>query len=151
MIQIIKEMINMGIRPCPPPTLPNEPPECEQRREQISGVIFNAPNGWQVGFINVLQDFAATVNPLNPNSCEGVFGAGFHLARVEELLVLSTLNTLRQMFTVNGQSCPVLVWSTISGIPTLVYVVPESPNPIIVVPTPSVFCPAYSICINSGS
>jgi hypothetical protein len=134
---------------CPPATQPNEPPECALRRQEISGDVFVATNGWEVGFVNVLEDYPTTINNSNVTSCEGVFGGGFHLAPVEELLVLR--NTLRQMFSVNGQSCPVLIWSTIGGTPTLVYVVPESPNHIIVVPTPSIFCPAYHICINSGA
>lgn len=134
---------------CPPATQPNEPPECEQRRQQISGDIFPASNGFQFGFINTLQDFPTIMDPLNPNGCEGVFSGGWHLAPVEELLVIS--NDIRQGFRVNGQPlCPMLIWSTIGGVPTLVYVVLESPNPFIVVPTPSIFCPAYAICINSG-
>lgn len=140
----------MGIRPCPPPTQPNEPPECELRRQQISGDNFNASNGWQFGFVNVLQDFPTTIDETNVNSCVGVFGGSHHLAPIEELLVIS--NDIRQAFRVNGQPlCPMLIWSTIAGEPTLVFVDLESPNPFTIVPTPSIFCPAYHICINSGA
>jgi hypothetical protein len=140
----------MGIRPCPPPTQPNEPTECELRRQQISGDIFNAPNGWQFGFVNVLLDFPSTIDELNPNSCAGVFGGGFHLAPLEQLLVIS--NDIRQAFRVNGQPlCPMLIWSTIAGEPTLLLVDVESPIPFTIVQTPSLSCPAYRICINSGA
>jgi hypothetical protein len=136
----------VGIRRCPRPTQPNEPPECELRRQQIDGRVFSASNGWQFGFVNVLQDFPTTIDNANPNSCEGTFGFGFHLASFEELLVIS--NDIRQGFQ---PLCPMLIWSTIAGEPTLVFVDLESPVPFIVVPTPSLLCPAYHICINSGA
>ncbi|KRF52274.1 hypothetical protein ASG99_27970 [Bacillus sp. Soil768D1] len=136
---------------CPPATQPNEPPECEQRRQQINGDVFNAANGFQFGLINVLQDFPTATNPANPNGCEGVFGGGWHIPPIEELLLIE--NDIRQNFRVNGEPlCPMLIWALVSGSPTLVYVVPESPFTIIVVPTPpSIFCLAYSLCINSGA
>lgn len=134
---------------CPPPTLPNESPGCEQARQQISGDVFVASNGWEFGFINVQQDFLSTVDPNNPNSCQGFFGGGWHLAPIEELRVIS--NDIRNAFS-SITFCPMLIWSTIDGVITLVYVVLESPDRFIVVPTTSasLSCPAYSICINSG-
>ncbi|MGG3623875.1 hypothetical protein ABES25_10020 [Bacillus gobiensis] len=135
---------------CPPATQPNEPPECEQRRQQISGDIVNASNGWQLGFVNALQDFPTTIDPSNVNSCEGTFVGGFHLAPVEEMLVV--INDMRQGFRVNGQPlCPMLIWSTVAGDPTLVFVDLESPIPFTIVPTPSLNCPAYHFCFNTGA
>jgi hypothetical protein len=140
----------MGIRPCPPPTQPNEPPECELRRQQISGDIFTATNGWEFGFVNVLLDFPSTIDETNLNSCVGFLGGQMHLAPIEELLVIS--NDIRQAFRVNGQPlCPMLIWSTIAGEPTLLLVDVESPIPFTIVATPSLSCPAYRICINSGA
>ena len=50
---------------CPPATLPNEPPECEQRRQDVSGDVFGADNGLQVGFVNQLMDFNDTTDNSN--------------------------------------------------------------------------------------
>ena len=133
---------------CPPATLPNEPPECEQRRQDVSGDVFNAANGFQIGFVNQLMDFNDTTDPLNPFSCEGAFVGGFHLAPVEELVVPAVRDTVTEILQ---PGCSVLVWTTINGIPTLAYILPGSPDFIEIVPTPSLSCLAYHICINSGA
>jgi hypothetical protein len=67
---------------CPPPTQPNEPRECEQRRQQISGDVFVADNGFEFGFLNVLADYPTTIDNSNPTSCEGflvVVGTWHHM------------------------------------------------------------------------
>lgn len=133
---------------CPPATTRKESPECEQRRQEVSGDVFNADNGWQIGFVNELMNFNDTTDNSNPNSCEGVFGGGFHLATVEEFdnpFVRDTVTEILQ------PGCPVLVWTTNNGIPTLAYILPGCPDFIIIAPTPSLSCLAYHICINSGA
>ena len=131
---------------CPPPVCPHEPPECEQRRKEISGDVFEADNGWQIGFVNVLQTYAQIQDPLNLFSCEGTFGGGWHISPMAELEDPSVRNTLLEMFGL----CSVVVWATDNGVPTLVKVIPGSDEPARILPTPSLSCLAYSICINSG-
>ena len=131
---------------CPPPICPHEPPACKLRRTEISGDIFNAANGWQIGFINELQTYAQTQDPTSPLSCEGTFGGGWHLSPVEELEIPAVRNTLLEMFGL----CPIVVWATNNGVPTLVKIIPGSNDPERILPTPSLCCLAFSICINSG-
>ena len=131
---------------CPPPICPNEPPECKLRRTEINGDIFNAANGFQIAFINELQTYAQTQDPTSPLSCEGMFGAGFHLSPVAELEDPAVRNTLLEMFGL----CPVVVWATNNGVPTLVKIIPGSNDPERILPTPSLSCLAFAICINSG-
>ena len=133
---------------CPSATTRKEPPECEQRRGDVSGDVFNADNGWQIGFVNQLTNFNDTTDSTNPNSCEGVFGGGFHLASVEEFanpFVSSVVTEILQ------PRCPVLVWTTNAGKPTLAYILPGCPDFIKIVKTPSLTCLAYHFCINSGA
>jgi len=132
---------------CPPATTRKEPPECEQRRQDVSGNVFDATNGWLIGFNNQLMDFNDTTDNLNPNSCEGFFGGGWHLAPVEELVDPAASNTITEILQ---PCCPVLIWTTNAGIPTLAYILPGCPEFIKIVPTPSLSCLAYHVCINSG-
>lgn len=106
----------MGIPPCPPPTLPNEPPECEQRRQQLQAtnphLEFDDNIQW---FIFNTQSTLEEAT----NSC-----AGFGTVTIEELAVINLI--------VNNQPlCPMLVWATLNGNPTLAFVVPSA-NPAVI-------------------
>jgi hypothetical protein len=123
---------------CPLPTQPNEPPECEQRREQ-----FEAGNPYQNLAINLVYSFFNELRDFNTSSqfCQEIPG-GFRPITVQELTSIS--NDLR----VNQQPlCPMLVWATNNGVPTLTFVAPGSANPVTIVPTPSLNCPAYFFCV----
>ncbi len=132
---------------CPSATTRKEPPECEQRRGDVSGDVFVAANAFQIGFTNQLMNFNDITDNLNPNSCEGTFGSGWHLAPIEELVIPAVRDTVTEILQ---PCCPVLVWTTNAGIPTLAYVLPRCPDFIKIVKTPSLSCLAYHFCINSG-
>ncbi|MGG4167651.1 hypothetical protein ABEW00_09205 [Rossellomorea vietnamensis] len=127
---------------CPPATHCNEKPGCEARRVQFasdSPVALN--NGWTIAFVNTLEGF-----PPDPNICRNTFFDDSTIARVVEL----ENPFVQQELLDRLGSCSVVVWATNNGIPTLVKLKPGSVHPVKILPTPSLSCLAYRICINDG-
>jgi hypothetical protein len=131
-------VINMGIRLCPPLTLPNEQPECEQRRQDFENanpqtdLDFNLEY-WFFNREDTLAEAASTCASL---------GSNYRFATVQELAFI--------LFEIQGELlCPMLVWATLNGEPTLTFVTPQPERPNIVIPvfTPSPFCRAFSLCV----
>ena len=125
--------------PCPNSTLPNEPPECELRRQnfQAGNPYTNFDFLFEYRFFNELRDFNSSIQ-----FCQNIVPAGFRAITVQELAIISNDSK------VNGEFlCPMLVWATNNGIPTLVFFAPGSTTPVSIVPTPSLFCRAYFFCV----
>jgi hypothetical protein len=129
-------------RRCSYPIWPNRLLQCDKQRDKIHGHIFDTGLGWQVGFLNELTDYPEN----HSRGCETRFGPLFHRATVEELNDSFTRLTLLEMLG----NCPLEVWSTNNGVPTLVKVVPGSINPVRILPTPSLSFLAYTIFIDTG-
>jgi hypothetical protein len=118
---------------CPSPTLPNEPPICEQRRAafQATNPQLRFDFNLMYYFFNNQVTFAEAIQ-----QCNATFG--FTLITLQELIAISNdFNT--------AGLCQMLLWTTHNGVPTLAYFVPGSRTPIIPVPTASLSCLAYSI------
>jgi hypothetical protein len=125
-------VIILGIRLCPLPTLPNEPAECEQNRENFAAgspyVRFDL--NFDFYFFNEQRDLQGAINHCNQ--------LGYRQITVNELAGISAQLTAAGL-------CTMLVWTITNGIPTLAYFVPGG-QPV-VVPTPSLLCPAYFFCV----
>lgn len=126
---------------CPAPTLPNEPPECETRRQQ-----YEAENPHLNFAINLEAYFfnrQATLAEAR-NICTNL---GYRFATLQELAGID-FRTSRGQFL-----CPMLVWATatINGLPILAFVVPVAPgtNVVTPVPTPSEMCRGYVVCVTN--
>ena len=74
MLELLLEEIGDISPICPRGTLPHDPSECEQRRQEVNQDAFNADKGWQIGFVNQLMDFNVTTESINPFSCEVCLG-----------------------------------------------------------------------------
>ena len=124
--------------PCPNPTLPNEPPICEQRR-----AAFEANNPHLRFDLNLAYYFFNDLSTFEEahNRC-AILGPEFRPPTIEEF------NAIRNDFDAAGL-CTMLVWVTtiVNGIvtPTLVSYVPG--QSAVIVPTPSLFCRAYVVCV----
>lgn len=138
----IKKFFCKRRKKCPPPVCRNEKPECEQRRQQIAQAspVF-ALNAWTISFVNKLEGF-----PQDPNICRNTFFDDSTIATVEQLENSFVQQVLLNML----DSCPVVVWATNNGVPTLVKLTPGSAHPVKILPTPSLSCLAYRICINDN-
>lgn len=119
---------------CPPATEPKEPQECEQERADFvaGNPYLRFDLALQYYFFNRQEDFVSSTQ----NCAE--LGSGFRPITVQEL------NDIRAELTAAGL-CPMLVWTTNDRIPTLAYFIPG--QPVTIVPTPTIFCPAYFFCV----
>ncbi|MGM7700567.1 hypothetical protein ACSVDE_02515 [Pseudalkalibacillus sp. Hm43] len=141
------------VKSCPDPVPSNESPECTLRRSEINGDIFFTDLGGQIFFINSTFNFPDAFQ-LCPD-----LDSSFHLITVEELNTTDILNTIKEMFTVNGKPCSIVIWSTINGRPTLVRLFSKKcfcVNECLsvchevdfeILNTPSTNCLAFSICV----
>lgn len=104
---------------------------CEQLRTLLSLVSpIILPDGKKVMFINKLSYFDTTlyIDGTPPT--------------------IEQLNQITNELKICGQFlCPMLVWATKEGVPTLVKLKPGSNNPVKVVKTPSLYSLGYSIWI----
>lgn len=141
--KFIKEVNILGIRICPRATDPNEPPECEQRRIDLSNESpIDLANGFRIFFSNQLT--SGTV-ALTPAFCDNLTAdAAFDTPTVEDLE-----NPFVQAELESRGICPMVVWAINNGEPTLVRLEPGSVQPVIILPTPSESCLAYTICIDN--
>jgi hypothetical protein len=127
----------LGIRPCPPPTLPNEPPECEQARANFANqTFFRFDLNLVYVFFNIQTDFVSSTQ----NCAEIGSEMEFRPITVQEL------NDIRAELAAAGL-CTMLVWTTNNGIPTLAYFIPG--QPVVIVPTPTINCSAYFFCVSN--
>ncbi|TYR80519.1 hypothetical protein FZC66_09080 [Priestia megaterium] len=121
---------------CPCPTLPEEPLQCEQRREAFAArnPHFRFDLNLVYYFLNNQATFAEA-----SEAC-ATLGEGFRLPSPQEVADMST------DFKAAGL-CPMLVWTINNGIPALVYVFPGDPNPVRLISTQSLSCRAYHFCV----
>lgn len=112
--------------------------KCEQLRVKLSREVFLSTNGSRYAFINQLTTFP----PKPCEACENLFCSNFRPATVEELMAFN-----KWLKVEKKPLCPMLVWATKNGVPTLVKICPGKRNPVKIVRTPSLNCLAYSICV----
>ncbi|MHB8129055.1 MAG: hypothetical protein ACYDEX_08670 [Mobilitalea sp.] len=137
----IKKFFCKRCKKCPQAVCGNEKPECElQRADLANDSPFTLNNGWTFGFFNKLETF-----PQDPNLCRDSFGGTTTIATVEQLN-----NPFVQQNLLDRGICPMVVWALNNGVPTLVKLTPGSSHPVKTLPTPSLFCLAYRICIDDG-
>lgn len=122
---------------CPLATSLNDSPECLALRDNLDGTVFPVGN-LEFIFFNRLVSFTEDLT----RTCMNEFAADAHLANVQELSLVAN------KFLTGTQSCPLLFWTTNNGIPTLAYMLPGALNPIAIVPTQSLDCPAYYFCVH---
>lgn len=123
---------------CPPATPLYEESVCKIRREAFEAGnvhFFDNPDPFGVDyeyyFVNELANALQPCNDL----------PGFSRSTIEEL------DLIKSTFLVDGKPlCPMLVWGIVNGEPMLINVDPLG-GPANVVPTPSLFCKAYRICV----
>lgn len=140
-IKKIKEFFCKRMKKCPPPVCCNEKPECELRRADLtSDSPIPLDNGWTLAFVNMLDGF-----PQDVNICRNTFLDDSTIATVEQLN-----NPFVQQELVERDICPMVVWALNNGTPTLVKLSPGNSHPVKILPTPSLSCRAYRICINDG-
>ncbi|MEI2330644.1 hypothetical protein [Priestia megaterium] len=124
--------------PCPNPTLPNEPPECETRRQTFANFspYFRFDLNLFYYFFNDLSTFEEA-----HNHC-AMLGTEYRPPTIQEF------NAIKNDFDAAGL-CTMLVWVTtiVNGrqTPTLVSYVPG--QSAVIVPTPSLFCRGYVVCV----
>lgn len=125
---------------CPLATGFIEPLYCEQRRIDLSNASpIELTNGFRIFFNNALSAF-----PQEP-FCSNLTGdTDFDTPTVEVLF-----NPNIQAELLNRGICPMVVWAVNNGFPTLVRLSPGSSCPVTILPTPSVSCLAYVMCVDS--
>ena len=124
---------------CPPATPLHEDSVCNLRRAAFeAGNIHFYDNPDPFGVDYEYYFFNKLVTAQEP--CTEI--PGFVLPSIDEL------NLIKSSFLVDGKPiCPMLVWGTTDGADrVLIYIDPLGP-PATVVPTPSLFCLAYRICV----
>ncbi len=114
-----------------PPVSSKKKPLCEQLRAQLAKASpIDLPDGTQFVFMNQLSGY-------NPSIC-----TNGTIPTVEQLKIIS------EGLKVDGHPlCPMIVWATKDGIPTLVQVNPNFPKYIKVKQKPSLTELAYTICV----
>jgi len=128
--------------PCPNPTLPNEPPECETRRQTfaVNSPYFDFGNNLQYYFYNTQATLTEATN-----LC-AMLGASYRFITIQELALINITNGMVPL-------CPMLVWATVNGTPTLVLVIPSpnpSNNPNLTIPvTTRSSCKGYVFCVTN--
>ncbi|WHZ05752.1 hypothetical protein QNH48_14485 [Neobacillus sp. YX16] len=81
----------------------------------------------------------------NPAHCDNLTAdPEFSTPTVEELANPSVQAELE-----NRGICPMVVWALNNGVLTLVRLEPGSVQPVIILPTPSESCLAYTICLDN--
>ena len=127
----------MGIRPCPQVTLPNEPLECEQRRQQLQ-MIDNID--FSLNLLWLFSNTQATFEEAEEICASSMDGLRFLTIEELELINIITLD--------DQPLCPMLVWATMNGDPALEFVEPNLESPNLVTPSPfsSPLCLAYVLC-----